>query len=135
VLTSNYAWEHNPFMDKRTRFETLQTAARLTSTTRDTYRNGLTARYSNHAYAKAVERKKLDQLDRAEKRAFYRFTAFLASVSPRSWESGVPCAWLRDSLTFDDAITRAALSVVPPAAWGHDARDLQRFAAALPEAA
>lgn len=120
-------------MDTRTKFQALQTAWRVTSKARDQYRCDLQCKYGSHAYAKTTERKRLDQLDRAEKRASDRFVVFLQKVSPRDWQSGMPCSWLRDSLTFEDAQTRGALSTVPPPAWGYCERANIAFARALPE--
>lgn len=94
-------------------------------------RNELDRRYQSHRYAPATKRRKLEQLDRAERRQSERFYTLLASISPRDWTHGVPCNWIRQSLTFADAITRDALSTVPPPSWGNTDRDVQAFAAAL----
>ncbi len=113
---------------QRARFETLQTAARVAAGAWQTLKVDLTFKYGDRAYASRTETAKLDRLHSAETRTFNKFTDYLASISPRDWRSGVPCVWLRDSLTFDDAITRGQLSTVPPAAWGSDVRELVRFA-------
>lgn len=106
-------------------FAELQTAAREAQECwRDCARE-LDRKYQDRAYAPSAKRRKLDQLDRAEKRARERFWRYLEAISPRQWDRGIPASWLTDGLTFADAVTREALSVIPPAAYGWDQRDRQ----------
>jgi hypothetical protein len=120
-------------MTKRERFEYLQSQARAARADRATFRIDLEVKYGsgNVAYASRGERKRLEQLDAREKRTFDRFFKFLETLSPRAWGIGFPCSWLVYSLTFDDACTRGALSVVPPAAFGYTEHEARQFAGAL----
>ncbi len=55
-------------------------------------------------------------VDKSEK----AFSAHLTAISPRDWSYGVPCHWLYEKLTYEDA-TRPigeALSVTPPLSYG-----------------
>lgn len=61
------------------------------------------------------------------------FFVFVASISPRDWSNGIPFTWIVEKLTYADAVTRGALSVVPPASYGGSASDNERFARPLPE--
>ena len=111
----------------------LQTAAQMTAEKRRTARAHLDARYGPHGdvYARASERHALAVLDRAERRAWDRLYAYLSAISPRDWASTVPTTWIRDRLTFADATTRDALSVVPDPAYGYTEQDARAFAAAI----
>jgi len=57
--------------------------------------------------------------------------AFVASISPRDWSTGVPFNWIVNELSFADAITRGALSVVPPVAYGGSTNEVEKLARAL----
>jgi hypothetical protein len=56
----------------------------------------------------------------------------LDTISRRDWRTGAPAGWILRELSFEDAITRGPLSVVPPPAYGSCVYQMQRFAAALP---
>lgn len=109
------------FAQLQARWQDADLAARL-------LRNELDRRYQSHRYAKSGERKKLESLERAGRKHSDRFLGLLASISPRDWTSGVPVVWLRDGLTYADAVTTGALSVVPPPSWGSTVRDSEMFA-------
>lgn len=113
------------------RFTDLQAKWRAAAKAQRDMRIDLAVRYGqgNACYAKFAERKRLEILDRKERRAGDRFVAFLTTISARDWCSGVPLSWLRESLTFSDATTRGPLSVVPSPAYGYTDRNMQSFAA------
>jgi hypothetical protein len=115
------------------RFAQLQACWQTAANAEQDHRISLAVKYGsgNSCYASTTERKRLEQLSKAERKASERFYTFLASISPRDWTCMVPCSYCRDRLTFSDAITAEALAEVPPPAWSYDARQLQHFAAAL----
>lgn len=110
------------------RFMKLQTNAQEADAKVMELRNELNRRYQHHWYAPAGQRKQLERLEAAASRHSDKFHAYLTSLSPRSWDSGVPASWVRDCLTYADAVTTGALSVVPPPAWGYDVRQMEEFA-------
>lgn len=120
-------------MTKEQKFHALQAKWREAADTERKCRIDLSVRYGGSIhYAKAAERKRLDQFSKAERKACDRFCKHLASISPRDWSSSVPVSWLRDRLTYADALTTEALSMVPDPAWSYTDRDMRAFAAALP---
>jgi hypothetical protein len=121
-------------MNAETRFTELQRKAREAEQAARSTRAILESRYQAVCYAPIGKRKQYETLQRKESAAFDRFYKFLESISPRAWNSGVPLAWLRDSLTYADAVTRGQLSTVPPPAWGFYEADSRRFAEPVREA-
>lgn len=120
-------------MTRSERFEVLQAKWRDADRAVTSARAVLNARYQSHQYAPAVKRRALEVLERKERRASESFTKLLIALSPRDWRSGVPVSYLRDGLTYADAITRGQLSTIPPAAWGYTPRDSEVFSWPLPE--
>ena len=98
-------------------------------------RDLLCSRYGPQGWrwAKAAERKRLEALERREEKAKNTALRWLEQHSPRCWEHGVPLVWIRTSLDFLDARTEGALSVTPPPAYGHTEREMEAFAAPLPQ--
>ena len=109
------------------RFAELQTKWQNASTACYALRIALDARYQSYRYAPRPRLRKLESLERAEHRAHERFYAFLKAISPRNWESGVPCRWAMNKLTYEDAVTRGQLAHVPDPAFGYNVTDMQRF--------
>ncbi len=99
------------------RFAALQGAARAARAAWEGYKRTLDRRYQSACYAPRVKVRKLEVLTRARARAEQRFYVYLKAISPRDWDRGFPCSWLIDGLGYADAITRDALSVVPPLAF------------------
>lgn len=118
-------------MTQAERFAALRAKTLDAIATRQTYKAELDAHYHDAAYAPAAKRAKLERLNNALKRHEDRFFAFVQTISPRDWTSGVPLGWIMRELTYDDAITRGPLSVVPPASWGYDVHHNRGFAAPL----
>lgn len=110
-------------------FADRQLRAQQTARAVQDQRATLDAKYGDRRYCSTRERRALDVLDRAERRAWDAFWRYLCAISPRDWAAGVPVVWLRDSLTFADAVTRGPLSVVPPPAYGYDDRAMRQYAA------
>jgi hypothetical protein len=115
-------------MKNEARFIELQVKAREAAAKRDAFRRDLDFKYGRMIYAKIGERKQLDKLDAAEKRAFDRFYAHLTKIAGRDFGTGFPTYWLRDCLIYADAITRGQMSTVPPAAWGYTDHAMRQFA-------
>lgn len=67
------------------------------------------------------ERTSVDRARTAEEKAADAFNAHLAAIQGRDWSYGVPGSWLREEITFDDAVRPPSekLSVVPPIAFGY----------------
>jgi hypothetical protein len=91
----------------------------------------LDARYGSRQYARAAERHRLARLDARVSKLSDAYFALLREISPRSWESCVPWAWVIESLTFEDATTRGPLSVVPPHALMFAPADVRALAAPI----
>ena len=109
-------------MSRETRFTTLQQRWQTAAETDRTL--------SFRARGRAMTSKdglRLTRAHAAETRACDAFCAYLTEISPRAWGQGIPCTWLRTALTFADATTAEALSVVPPPAYGWAPQDLVPF--------
>jgi hypothetical protein len=74
------------------------------------------------SWLRAGERSALARLRKATERWGDAFTEHVATFSPRDWSYGVPQAWVREDLTYEDAARPVGepLSVVPPVAWGYE---------------
>jgi len=118
----------------RERFETLQAQIRALLREKGERLVALHVKYgsANTHYASKGEKAPIDRLNTRIGRLSDKLFALLADISPRDWRSGVPCHWAITKLTYDDATTRDALSVIPPAAYGYTEHDARMFAAALP---
>ncbi len=112
-------------------WERWQTASRKAEVALDAIRAKYTWAAHPFIYANKTERGRYDRALAAENKAALAAFAWLDDNSPRDWRGGAPVGWIRDHLTFDDAITRGALSEVPPPAYGSTAAQMRRFAAAL----
>lgn len=77
------------------------------------------------------ENKRIETFRRSQDRAIESMMTLLARVSDRNWYSGSPCHWIMRELTYSDAITSDALSIIPPPAYGYREQDARRFAEAL----
>lgn len=110
-------------------FDRLQSAWRVARTACEAFRLGLARKWGESWRANTREREKLDKLREKEGKAQDAFFAWLDRYSPRSWRSGVPCYWVCEELTYADAITAGAMSVVPPPSYGSVHGDSLRFAA------
>lgn len=71
-------------------------------------------------WASKTEQKKLHQLRQRLDRIGDKMFAILERVSPRDWSRGVPTHWLREKLSWEDAVRPLGepLSVTPPLAYG-----------------
>ena len=84
----------------------------------------LRARYGDgyqKGWVKAAEAKKLERLSESMTKASRAVVMdYLETISPRDWSYGVPCHWLYEKLTWEDAIRPVGekLSVVPPLSYG-----------------
>jgi len=92
------------------------------------YEVELGAKYGHHfqsSWLSSAQRNKLAKLRAAQDKIGDKIVDLLVQVSPRgeTWLSGVPAWWLREKLTWEDAIRPAnePLSVVVPGSYGsHD---------------
>lgn len=82
----------------------------------------------------ATERRRLDVFRRAQDRASDAMFALLDRIGGRSWRSLVPHQWVMDELSYEDAVTRDALSVIPPLGYGARPSDLEHLARAIDHA-
>jgi hypothetical protein len=78
----------------------------------------------------ATERRRLDTFRRAQDRASDAMFELLDRIGGRYWRSLVPHWWVMEDLSYEDATTRGALSVVPPCGYGARPSDVERFATA-----
>lgn len=88
-------------------------------------------KYGNSWQAPLGQRTRLEKLRARESKARDAIFAWLDTNSPRSWRTGVPCYWVCEELTYDDAVTTGTMSVVPPAGYGSYPGDAERFAQAV----
>lgn len=85
-----------------------------------------------YLYATKAQQDRLSTADRSERTACGHCFAWLDQCSPRKgWRQGVPLWWVRERLTYNDAITAGPLSEVPPPAYGSTPGASVRFAKAL----
>jgi len=110
------------------RFADLQSKAREAYAEAYAFRAELDRRFQSHSYATRTLQNRLAVLDRAERRHWDRYFKYLTAISPRAWDQIIPCSWIREALTYADAVTDGTLSVVPPAAYGYTQEDSRRFA-------
>jgi len=120
-------------MDTRERFNTLQSQIRVLVDEQRTLSIGLAVKYGsgNEHYAKRSELRRLETLNERIATLSNKLYDLLGIISPRDWRSGVPCSYITTHLSYEDAVTRDALSAVPPCAWGATVQELQRFAQPL----
>ena len=71
-------------------------------------------------WATASERQRHDELRGRQGKVEKELFALIQSISPRSWESGVPAWWIYEQLSFEDAVRPRGerLSVTPPLSYG-----------------
>jgi len=90
----------------------------------------------NASWLTRGQRDKLDKLHEKKSAIGDKIIDLLVHVSPRGdrWLSGVPSWWLRERLTWEDAIrpVNEPLSVVVPGAWGYPDGTVQENVAAMP---
>lgn len=122
-------------MEARDRFEALKLKARVSAMKLQRLVTELDAHYQSHRYAPRTMRHKLDALRIADNKAWDKLFAFIQSISPRDWSCYVPIHWIRDHLTYEDAMTSGQLSVVPPPCYGSTPAQLQQFAWPIRESA
>jgi hypothetical protein len=118
-------------MTNRDRFNKLQAQIRDLDRQQNELRIDLRVKYSDPCYASKTERKRLEQFSARIDRLAGKVFTILDTDSPRDWRSGAPWHWILTTLTYDDAITRGQLAIVPPPAYGYTDRDMQRFAMPL----
>lgn len=85
----------------------------------------------NTSYATGTERRFLDSLKKKQDKAFDRLYEWLDKFSPRDWESGISSAWIRDHLTYEDAVTTGEMANVPRPSYGYSDKDMIPFMAAI----
>lgn len=75
--------------------------------------------YQKH-WLKAGDATKLERASKAMDKAATALFAHIQSISPRDWSYGVPCHWIYEKLTWEDAIRPKGepLGVVPPLSYG-----------------
>ncbi len=115
----------------RERFSILQAKAQQASEAARDCAIDLRVKYGDAYYRGYLGRReihKLEMLQRAETRAVDRLFAFLDTIQGRQFRSDVPCHWIVEKLTYDDATTRGQMSMIPPPAYGRNAADSQQFA-------
>jgi hypothetical protein len=100
------------------RADYLATMAKLTE-----FRATLASKYGPNylnSWMRPAEIAKLNKLGDAADKCSNAFTEHLESFSPRDWSYDVPAYWVRETLTFADAMRPLdePLSVVPPMAYG-----------------
>jgi hypothetical protein len=117
-------------MRTESRYDELQTNARVSANIANAFRATLRVKYSDTAYAKASERKQLERLVARADKDFRRFFDFLASIAGRDFSHTVPCTYLIERLTYADAITTGQMADVPMPSWGRTEQDMRVFASA-----
>jgi len=117
----------SPAADRR-RWDELHAAYAVARTEADAFRLQLNRKYGSDSnlgwrtWLSKGDRDKLERLEAKVNRVGDKIVDLLVRVSPRgeSWLSGVPAWWLRERLTWEDAVRPAdePLSVEVPLAWG-----------------
>mgnify|MGYP000948461977 CR=1 FL=1 len=74
----------------------------------------------NMTWLSRAEETKLESLRKRSYESGKKFFDFVQSISPRDWSYDVPASWVREDLTFADAVrpVNESLSVVPPLSYG-----------------
>lgn len=115
-------------------FEQIRAAYARVQVRRDTFRSAMLSKYGRHdpsdAWMTRGEKLKRELIKVASDRAIDRMCDLLDVIGCRDWRTGVPAHWLVESLTYADAVTTGALSVVPPLAYGGSAARMRVFCAA-----
>lgn len=107
----------------RERFDALRAKYLAAKAKLDEVSASLTTKYGSDyhdAWLKAGERTARQKARDAAEKAGDALTEHVATFSPRDWSYGVPQSWVRESLTYEDAVRPVGepLSVVPPLSWG-----------------
>lgn len=119
----------SPASDRR-RWDELHAAHALARTAVDDYEGQLAPKYgwsqSWRSWITKTERDKLDRLEARRDKVGDKIVDLLVRVSPRgeAWLSGVPAWWIKEKLTWEDAVrpTNEPLSVEVPTSWGNTQR-------------
>jgi hypothetical protein len=115
----------------KARFEDLQAKWKAAAQEVADLRITLSVAYGKIDWAKKTELNRLETLRNAERRAYDRFFKFLETIQGRDFSVCVPVTFCRDTLTYEDAITKDVMSVVPPPAWGRTEAEMREFARAV----
>jgi hypothetical protein len=119
-------------MTQQEHFEAMRARWRKASEKARELRWNIEGKYGTwYIYAPAGQRAKIERANAAEEKAQEAIFAWLDAHSPRDWRHGVPCHWVCDQLTYEDAMTRERLSVQTPCSYGSMPSDALRFAAAV----
>lgn len=112
--------------DKK-RWDDLHAAYAKAKTATEEYERQLRAKYGyEHGWRSWIRKTERDKLERLEERSDKigdKIVELLVRISPRGdrWLSGVPSWWIRERLTWEDAIrpVNEPLSVVVPGSYGY----------------
>lgn len=119
----------SPASDRR-RWDELHAAHAVARTAVDDYERQLGPKYgwsqSWRSWITKTERDKLDRLEAKRDKIGDKIIELLVRVSPRgeAWLSGVPTWWIKEKLTWEDAVRPVdePLSVEVPLSWGNTRR-------------
>src|SRR6185312_13336491 len=122
----------HPLRPDAKRFFSLRQRYLLAEREKDNHDRAMSQKYGRsdvpRAWMTNIENKTSERLSARLHKIEDLFLGLLLAISPRSWSSGAPLHWIMTDLTYDDAITRGPLSVIPPCAFASSAADLKRFA-------
>lgn len=121
-------------MNKRETFEHRQNTAKRKAEGLSEFITDMAVKYGapgRQHYWSSREVKLYEKLKKAQSRAEASFFKHLKTVQTRDFSVGVPVWWLRDKLTFEDATTTDAMSVIPPPAYGYTDHDARQKAQAV----
>lgn len=118
-------------MTHREQFEALQAKWRAAETAASDFKFELRYKHGDWWKAPRVKQERAARLQAKADAAMNAVYAWLDANSPRSWHTGVPVVFVRDTLTYEDAMTSGTLSVIPPPVYGSYQSDAVRFASAV----
>ena len=129
LLTESGTMVQSPTADRR-RWDELHAAHAVARTAVHDYDRQLGPKYgwsqSWRSWITKTERDKLDRLEAKRDKIGDKIIELLVRVSPRgeAWLSGVPTWWIKEKLTWEDAVrpTNEPLSVEVPTSWGNTQR-------------
>lgn len=114
VTTKTRAWTKD-------KFDKLAMETRLAESAFSSFRIAMDCRYGNgvtRMHWKPSDSKQYGKLRDKYDKLYNRLISAIRDISPRSWESGIPCYWIVENINYDMATTLGQIEPIPPRSWG-----------------
>lgn len=102
------------------KFDKLATETRLAENAFSSFCIAMECKYGDRSptYWNTKDVSQRNKLHARYDKFYNRLIDAIRAVSPRSWETGIPCYWIVQNINWDMATTRGNVTPIPPASWG-----------------